>query len=129
MHTDTPVVNLRVLRHRNTAIGTLFIFILGFGLYASVFIYPVFVQNLLGFSAYQTGLSLLPGGLTTMAVLPLTGLALRRGVSPKLLTLIGFVSFFVFAWELSNETLQSGPEDFFWPLIIRGFAWAFSLFP
>jgi len=129
LHTDTPVVNLRVLRHRNTAIGTLFVFILGFGLYASVFIYPVFVQNLLGFSAYQTGLSLLPGGLTTMAVLPLTGLALRRGVSPKLLTLIGFISFFVFAWELSNETLQSGPEDFFWPLIIRGFAMGFLFVP
>ena len=52
---EHPVVDLRVFRDRSLAVGTLFTFILGFGLYSSVFIFPVFAQNLLGFTAMQTG--------------------------------------------------------------------------
>jgi len=117
---EHPVVNLRVLKDRSLAVGTLFTFILGFGLYSSVFIFPVFIQNLLGFTAMQTGLILLPGGLATAVMMPLVGKALQKGVPAQIMNALGFVSFFVFTRILSHSTLDSGRPDFFWPLIFRG---------
>jgi DHA2 family multidrug resistance protein len=117
---EHPVVNLRVLKDRSLAVGTLFTFILGFGLYSSVFIFPVFIQNLLGFTAMQTGLILLPGGVATAVMMPLVGKALQKGLPAQVMNALGFVSFFVFTRILSHSTLDSGRPDFFWPLIFRG---------
>jgi DHA2 family multidrug resistance protein len=115
-----PVVDLRVLKDRSLAVGTLFTFILGFGLYSSVFIFPVFAQNLLGFTAMQTGLILLPGGIATAIMMPIIGKALQKGAPAQVLNAAGFISFFVFTRLLSHATLESGRADFFWPLIFRG---------
>jgi MFS transporter, DHA2 family, multidrug resistance protein len=117
---EHPVVDLRVLRDRSLAVGTLFTFILGFGLYGSVFIFPVFVQNLLGFTAMQTGLILLPGSLATAVMMPIVGKLLQARFPAQILNALGFVSFFLFTWLLSHSTLASGKGDFFWPLIFRG---------
>ncbi|HEV8579213.1 MAG TPA: DHA2 family efflux MFS transporter permease subunit [Thermoanaerobaculia bacterium] len=120
LSTSNPVVDLHVLRDRSLALGTVFTFILGFGLYASVFILPVFAQNLLGFTAMQTGLILLPGSLATAVMMPLVGRLLQRGVPPQLMNALGFVCFFFFTLMMSHSTLASGRGDFFWPLILRG---------
>ncbi|HWC55017.1 MAG TPA: DHA2 family efflux MFS transporter permease subunit, partial [Chitinophagaceae bacterium] len=56
-----PIVNLRLFRNRPFTTGTLFNFVLGFGLYGTTLVIPIFCQNLLGFDAMQTGLILLPG--------------------------------------------------------------------
>jgi len=115
-----PVVELRVLKDRSLAVGTLFTFILGFGLYSSIFIFPVFAQNLLGFTAMQTGLILLPGGIATAIMMPIVGKLLQRRVPAQLMNALGFVSFFIFTYMLSRSTLASGRANFFWPLIFRG---------
>ena len=117
---EHPVVDLRVLKDRSLAVGTLFTFILGFGLYSSVFIFPVFVQNLLGFTAMQTGLILLPGGIATAIMMPIVGKLLQKKVPAQLMNALGFISFFFFTRMLSHSTLESGRVNFFWPLILRG---------
>jgi DHA2 family multidrug resistance protein len=118
--TANPIVDLHVFRDRSLAVGTVFTFIMGFGLYASVFIFPVFAQNLLGFTAMQTGLILLPGSLATAVMMPVVGKALQRKVPPQLMNAMGFVCFFLFTWMMSHSTLASSRQDFFWPLILRG---------
>jgi MFS transporter, DHA2 family, multidrug resistance protein len=117
---EHPVVELRVLKDRSLAVGTLFTFILGFGLYSSIFIFPIFAQNLLGFTAMQTGLILLPGGIATAIMMPIVGKLLQRRVPAQLMNALGFISFFVFTYLLSRSTLASGRVNFFWPLIFRG---------
>ena len=117
---SNPVVDLHVLKDRSLAVGTFFTFILGFGLYASVFIFPVFAQNLLGFTAMQTGLILLPGSLATAFMMPFVGKMLQKGVPPQLMNALGFICFFLFTLLLSHSTLESGRQDFFWPLVLRG---------
>ncbi len=126
---DYPIVNLRVLKDRSLAVGTFFTFIMGFGLYASVFIFPVFAQNLLGFTAMQTGLILLPGSLATAVMMPVVGKLLQKGVPPQLMNALGFLSFFFFTWMLSHSTLASDRLDFFWPLILRGVGLGFLFVP
>lgn len=115
-----PVVDLRIMRYRSFAVGTLFNFILGFGLFASVFIVPVFAQNILGFTASDTGWLLMPGSIMTGIMMPVIGGLLRKNVPPLLFSGIGFILFFLFTYQLSGLNLSAGPDDFFWPLIIRG---------
>ena len=126
---DYPVVNFRILRHRSFFIGIFTSFVLGVALYGSTFIFPVFCQNLLGFTAQQTGLILFPGGMATIMMMPFVGNMLKKGIPAQFLSAGGFVLFFIFCWMLSSSTLESGTGDFFWPLIVRGIGMAILFVP
>jgi len=117
---EHPVVDLRVLRHRSLLVGTMFTFIMGAGLYSSIFVFPVFAQNLLGFSAEQTGFLLLPSSLATAILMPFVGRVLMRFIAPQWLIAAGFITFFGFSVRMSHSSLASGQAEFFWPLITRG---------
>jgi DHA2 family multidrug resistance protein len=124
------VVDLRVLSKGNVAIGTILSFILGFGLFSSVFIYPVFVQRFLGFTALQTGLSLLPGALVSGFMMPIVGALLGKGVKPKYLLPFAFAIFALFTFIMSAIiTPQTGESAFTWPLTIRGIGLGFLFVP
>jgi len=127
--TDHPVVNFRILKNRSFAIGIVTSFVLGFALYGSVFIFPVFCQNLLGFNAQQTGIILFPSGVATICLMPFVGVMLKKGIPGQFMATGGFFLFFVFTWMLSNSTLESGTSDFFWPLVIRGIGMAILFVP
>ena len=120
LSTDHPVVNFRILKYRSFTIGIFTSFALGFALYGSMFTFPVFCQNLLGFTAQQTGELMFPGGLATICMMPFVGMMLKKGIPAQFMATLGFFLFFVFSLMLSNSTLESGTNDFFWPLIIRG---------
>jgi len=130
LHTEEPAVDLRVLaRSHNLPIAAILTFVVGFGLYGSLFIFPVFVQRLLGFTSVLTGLVLFPSAMVTgMISLPL-GIALQKGVSPKKLMTVGMLAFIAFCWALGQQTMQSGAENFFWILLLRGFALGFIFIP
>ena len=117
---EHPVVDLRVLRSKTLASAAALTFVLGFALFATVFIVPVFVQRLLGFTAMQTGMLFLPGAGVSIIVLPLIGKMLVKGVPPHLLIVVGFVVVAAFAYLLGNLDLDAGSPDFFWPIILRG---------
>ena len=129
LSTDHPVVDFRILKNRSFAVGIITSFSLGFALYGSVFIFPIFCQNLLGFTAFQTGLIMLPSGVATIIMMPFVGMLLKRGVPAQLMATGGFFLFFIFCWLLSNSTLESGTGDFFWPLITRGIGMAILFVP
>src|SRR6185436_7887869 len=120
LNTEHPVVNLRIMKNRSLAIGMFTTFILGFGLFASVFIFPIFCQNLLGFTAQQTGELLIPGGLATIMMMPLVGRLLQKKIPPQVLASLGFFFFYLFTYTLGKSNLASGESNFYFPLILRG---------
>ena len=117
-----PIVDLRVLtRSRNLSVGAFLSFVLGFGLFASVFVFPIFTQRILGFSAEQTGYLLLPGALASGLMMPVVGRLLMAGVPQKAMLPLGFAIFFGFTfWMAAKISPTAGESDFFWPLIVRG---------
>jgi DHA2 family multidrug resistance protein len=117
---DYPVVDFRIMKDRSFSFGLVFSFILGFGMYASVFVFPILCQNLLGFSAQQTGELMIPAGLVTIIIMPLVGNLLKKRFPPQVMAALGFGIFFLFTKMLSMSTLVSGEGDFFWPLMMRG---------
>jgi len=129
MSIDHPIVNFGILRHRSFAVGMFTSFVLGFGLYGSVFVFPVFCQNLLGFTAQQTGELLFPGGLCTIIMMPFIGKMLNGGIPAQFMATAGMFLFFVFTTMLSHSTLSTGQEDVLIPLLIRGVGMALLFVP
>jgi DHA2 family multidrug resistance protein len=117
--TAHPVIDFRVLRHRQMWVGTLLGVVMGVGLYAMSFTLPVFLQSNLHMTAQQTGIVLLPGAVATAISMAVVGRLTNR-VDPRLLITVGAVLFAAAAWNLSQITSESGAHDFFWPLIGRG---------
>jgi DHA2 family multidrug resistance protein len=92
---------------------------LGVCLYGTVFVLPVYLQQLQGFTANQTGMVILPGALASALVMAVSGRL--AGASRRAASASPGVAIFVFAmWQMSHYTTLSGQRDFFWPMIARG---------
>ncbi len=127
-----PIVNFRVLKNRDLSAGLILFLALGFGLYGGVFIYPMFVQNVLHFSPTATGLVLLPGGIATGFGVVFCGRALngkKMLVDPRILIFCGMAIFTVSMWMLGHLTTGSGEPDTRTALIIRGLGLGFLFTP
>jgi len=117
--TDHPVVDLRILKSRQLAVGVVFGLVLGVCLYATVFVLPVYLQNLQNFTAEQTGFVILPGALASAFTMATMGRTTGK-FDGRLSILAGVAIFALSMWKHAHFTTDSGMADFFWPLIFRG---------
>ncbi len=96
-------------------------FILGFGLYGSTFIIPLYTQSILGWTALQSGALMIPAALTTAFMMPIIGKLLTRGAKQQILVSLGLFIFFIYSfWGYKLLTPDTGKDAFFWMLIVRG---------
>jgi len=86
-----PIVDLRLLKHRNFAVGNLLMFMLGFILLGSTVLLPQFVQLVLGYTATDAGLVISPGGFAVMVMMPIVGNLVSR-VDARWLIAFGLVA-------------------------------------
>lgn len=128
LRTPHPIVNLRVLKDRQLAAGVTFGMLLGFAVYASVFALPVFLQSLLGYSAWDTGKVILPGAIAS-AVAMAAMAKLQSKVDARLLIIFGVSLFAGSMWMHAHLTTESGMHDLFWPMILRGTGLGFVFVP
>jgi DHA2 family multidrug resistance protein len=119
LHAEHPVVDLRILKSVQFTAGVAFGGALGLCLYATVFVLPVYLQVLQGFTANQTGMVILPGALASAFTMAIMG-RMRGKLDGRLLVVAGVAIFMVAMWQMSQFTTASGQHDFFWPLVLRG---------
>ncbi|MGE5520441.1 MAG: DHA2 family efflux MFS transporter permease subunit [Candidatus Dadabacteria bacterium] len=125
-----PIVELRVLKNGNLRIGTILSFILGFGLYGSTFIIPLYTQASLGWTAQQSGMLMVPAALTTAFMMPIIGRMLQKGVKQQYLVALGMFLFFIYSlWGYKIMTPDTPREAFFWMLIVRGLGMGMLFIP
>jgi len=124
-----PAVNLRVLGNRNLAFTTIFTFVIGFGLFTSVFVYPVLAQRVLGFTAYETGLSLLAPSLIAVILMPVIGKTMSKGVSAIPFLITGFILFAIYTILTSRVSLDVGIWNFFFPFVLRSAGLSMVMLP
>ena len=117
--TDEPVINFRILKSRQLAAGVSIGLLLGFALYGSVFILPVFLQQLLQMTAWQTGKIILPGAIASAVTMAVVGRNAMR-LDARYTVVAGAFLFFWSMLKMSHLTSASGAGDLFWPLILRG---------
>ena len=123
-----PIVDLRVLKDRTFSAGVFLMTMLGFVLYASLMLLPIFLQTLLGYPALQSGLALSPRGIGSLVTMPITGQLTNR-FDPRKLIVVGIVVGGWTMFSLSHLNLNAGYWDIFWPQMIQGAAMAFLFIP
>ncbi len=126
---EKPAVNLRVLNNRNLAFTTIFTFVTGFGLYTSVFVFPVLAQRVLGYSPYETGLTLLAPTMITVLMMPVIGKTMSKGMSPIPFVVLGFLFFAAYCWLSASVSPDVSKWDFFLPLALRAVGLSFIQLP
>lgn len=116
-----PIVELKVLKDRNLSIGTILSFVLGFGLYGSTFIIPLYTQTIMGWTALQAGWLMIPSTIFTAIMMPFVGKMMERGTPMRYLISAGMIIFFIYSL-LAYKVLtpNTGSDAFFWILVIRG---------
>lgn len=124
-----PILDLRVLKDRGLSASVVLGLVLGFGLYGGTFIYPLFVQNILGFTPTTTGLALLPGGIATAVAVILCGRILQKGADARMVIVTGMFIYMYAMWLLGHLTTQSGQPDTQFALIVRGFGLGLVFIP
>ena len=124
-----PVVNLRILKDWNLSLTTLLTFIVGFILFTSVFVFPLMLQRVLGYTAYETGLTLLPASILSLVFMPFIGKMLQAGTQPKVFVTIGFITLMGFGILMSRADLNVSSGFFALPLMIRGAGLACLMVP
>src|ERR1035438_3184833 len=90
VHTRDPVVQLRVFKDRTYAAGVFLMTMLGFILYGSLLLLPIFLQTMLGYSALEAGIAMAPRGLGSFLMMPLVGTVLGR-FDPRKVLAVGLI--------------------------------------
>ena len=116
---ERPVVDLRVLKNLSFASGTMIGGLLGIGLYGSLFLLPLFLQQLLGYPAFDAGLILMPRSLAMALAMPVAGVLYNR-LGPKFIVSAGLALTAFSFWQLSNMSLYVGFWDLFIPQFLQG---------
>jgi DHA2 family multidrug resistance protein len=123
-----PVVNTSLFKDVVFTSGTLIGAVMFAMLISLTFLLPVFMQELLGFTAVQSGIALMPRALTMMVAMPIVGRIYNR-VSPRLTVAVGVVLFSISAYMMSHYTLETTQRDIVAVLIIQGVAFACLFIP
>jgi DHA2 family multidrug resistance protein len=123
-----PIVDLRVMKNRNFAVGTILIGVVGVVLYGTTALLPLFLQTLLGYPALQSGLAVSPRGFGSIIAMIIVARIVAK-VDARYLITLGFILLAVSGYMLTNINLNIGTSSVIWPNIINGFAMGFIFVP
>jgi len=128
LRTRDPVVHLRVFKARSYSAGVFMMTVVGFVLYGSLLLVPIFLQTLLGYPALNAGIAMAPRGLGSFLMMPVVGTVLGR-FDPRKVLAAGLVGASWTLYALSRLNLQAGYWDIFWPQFIQGASLALLFVP
>jgi len=123
-----PVVDLRALGNRNFAIGCVLSFVTGVGIFTTIYLTPLFLDYVRGYSAWQTGTAIFSTGVASLLGTPVYILLARRFDS-RWLMMFGLACFALSMWAFSFITHEWGAAELLVPQILRGFPQVFAVAP
>jgi len=126
--TESPAVDLRILSSRAFTAGWVSIGIVGFGLIGGLVLQSLFLQQALGYTATQTGLTFLPRGLVTMLITPAAGI-LTGLIGPRYIVAPGLMLAASVMFLMSRWTLDAGPAQIVVPMLLLGLGLSLLLVP
>jgi MFS transporter, DHA2 family, multidrug resistance protein len=115
-----PLVNLRVFRYRNFALGCVLICLFGGAIYGLVTLLPLFYQELLGYTALNAGIAVSPRGLGAIVAMPMIGVLTSR-IDNRYLIASGFAMFGIASIWFSHVNLEIAQWTLLWAIIVSGF--------
>lgn len=125
---DEPIVDFRILKNRNFAISAVTMYAIGFTLYGSTAILPIFLQTILGYTAMLSGLVLSPGGLAMMAGMLVAGKLLAR-FQARWLIIFGLSVASIGVMQMSLFNLTVDMNTAVWARVLQSVGMAFLFVP
>ena len=125
---DHPVVSLRVFKDRTYSTGVFLMTLLGFVLYGSLVLLPIWLQTLLGYPAVQAGIALAPRGIGSFIGMTVIGRIMHK-FDPRKFLAIGLIIGALTLYQFSQLNLEAGYWDFFWPQFVQGISLAMLFVP
>lgn len=116
-----PIVDLRALKDRNFALGCLFSFITGIGIFATIYLTPLFLGRVRGYGSLDIGLAVFSTGIFQLLAIPVYGMLANR-VDLRWILMFGLALFALSMWDFSPITHDWGAKELLLPQAIRGFA-------
>jgi MFS transporter, DHA2 family, multidrug resistance protein len=123
-----PVVDLRALKNRNFAVGCFLSFVTGIGIFSTIYLTPLFLGYVRGFSAWQTGIAIFSTGVASLAGVPMY-IMLAKRFDTRWLMMFGLASFGLSMWAFSYITSDWSGGELLVPQILRGFPQVFAVAP
>ena len=123
-----PIVDLRAFANRNFAVGSLFSFVLGIGLYGLTYLFPVYLAQVRGYDALMIGETMFVSGLVMFVTAPIAG-QLNEKVDPRFILVAGFVFFAIGTWQMTYLTSDWDFWELLWPQVFRGVGLMFAIIP
>lgn len=123
-----PVVDLRALGNRNFALGCLLSFVTGVGIFTTIYLTPLFLGYVRGYSAWQTGVAVFSTGVATLVGTPVY-IILARRFDTRWLMMFGMACFGLAMWRFSFITSSWSGAELLVPQLLRGFPQVFAVAP
>jgi DHA2 family multidrug resistance protein len=123
-----PVVDLRALGNRNFSLGCFLSFVTGIGIFSTIYLTPLFLGYVRGFSAWQTGIAIFSTGAASLVGVPVY-VTLARKIDTRWLMIFGLASFAAAMWSFSYITHDWGADQLLIPQLLRGFPQVFAVAP
>ena len=123
-----PIVDLRALSSRNFALGCFFSFVTGIGIFATIYLTPLFLARVRGFSALQIGEAVFTTGLFQVCAIPFYSVLARR-IDLRWLMMFGLACFAISMWNFTPITHDWGWRELLLPQAFRGFSQQFAVAP
>jgi DHA2 family multidrug resistance protein len=123
-----PVVDLRALTNRNFLVGSILSFMTGVGIFATIFLTPLFLGYVRGYSAWQIGTAIASTGAASLIGIPVY-VTLARKFDTRWLMMFGLGLFALSMWSFSFITNNWSGAELFVPQFLRGFPQVFAIAP
>jgi DHA2 family multidrug resistance protein len=123
-----PIVDLRSFKDRNFGLGSLFSFVVGIGLYGLTYLYPVYLAQIRGYNALMIGETMFVSGAVMFLTAPIAGRLMTK-IDPRLMLIIGFLSFAAGTFWMTYLTKDWDFWELFWPQVFRGFGIMIAMIP
>ncbi|HEU0265607.1 MAG TPA: DHA2 family efflux MFS transporter permease subunit [Geobacterales bacterium] len=125
---EHPIINLRLFTNASFSAGNFIMFFVGFCLYSSIMLIPLYLQTLMGYTATMAGMVLAPGGVATLLTMPLVGVSLQR-ISGRWIVLCGLIIGAISMYQMQGLSLGASYAHFVWPRIVLGVGLAMIFVP
>jgi len=123
-----PIVDFSALKIRNFGLGSLFSFVSGIAIFTTIYLTPLFLGRVRGFSALQIGFAVFSTGLFQVCAIPLYTVLARR-IDLRWLMMFGFACFTLSMWTFAPITHDWGWRELLLPQALRGFGQQFAVAP
>ena len=124
-----PIIDLNAFRNKNFSFGCVYSFILGVGLYGTVYLLPLFLFSIAGYNTLQIGITMIVTGVFQFVSAPLAGKMMESGTDKRIILAIGFGTFSLGCYLNSFLTAESQYWELFLPQMVRGLALMFCFMP